>query len=294
MKDLAKDPKWRTRIIEKPEVWGLESVSGDALVIRLVMKTRANAKDDVARELRMRVLKRRSTSSGSTLPQLNSIMLSGLEGAQRVRGANPPKTKPTRGRRTLPRLPSVPCGGRRRRRRTSRRARPRQPEGRHERQLLRRGRRARHVRAARRRVLPRRRRGPGAAADVPRGGSRPRRRSASRCSSSSTGADRRTYSQERGHPRLRMRHSPFHVNPDARDRWLAHMRAAVDELDLPPLHEATLWDYLQRAAHRDGQHLRADRASARPPMAGRGIPAADQPAVTGRTDRTPSRRRSRT
>ena len=31
-KDLAKDPKWRTRIIEKPEVWGLESVSGDALV----------------------------------------------------------------------------------------------------------------------------------------------------------------------------------------------------------------------------------------------------------------------
>ena len=54
-KDLAKDPKWRTRILEKPEVWGLESVSGDALVIRLVMKTRANAKDDVARELRMRV-----------------------------------------------------------------------------------------------------------------------------------------------------------------------------------------------------------------------------------------------
>lgn len=57
-----------------------------------------------------------------------------------------------------------------------------------------------------------------------------------------------TYSEERGHPRLRMRHAPFHVNPDARDRWLAHMRAAVDELDLPPLHETTLWDYLQRAA----------------------------------------------
>lgn len=57
-----------------------------------------------------------------------------------------------------------------------------------------------------------------------------------------------TYSEERGHPRLRMRHAPFHVNPDARDRWLAHMRTAVDELDLPPLHEATLWDYLQRAA----------------------------------------------
>lgn len=57
-----------------------------------------------------------------------------------------------------------------------------------------------------------------------------------------------TYSAERGHPRLRMRHAPFRVNPDARDRWLGHMRAAVDELRLPPLHEATLWDYLQRAA----------------------------------------------
>ena len=57
-----------------------------------------------------------------------------------------------------------------------------------------------------------------------------------------------TYSDNRGHPRLRMRHAAFHVNPDARDRWLAHMRVAVDELDLAPLHEATLWDYLERAA----------------------------------------------
>jgi hemoglobin len=57
-----------------------------------------------------------------------------------------------------------------------------------------------------------------------------------------------TYSDERGHPRLRMRHLPFKVNPDARDRWLAHMRAAVDTLDLSPIAEATLWDYLQRAA----------------------------------------------
>ncbi|QAY70462.1 globin [Xylanimonas protaetiae] len=58
-----------------------------------------------------------------------------------------------------------------------------------------------------------------------------------------------TYSQERGHPRLRMRHAPFKVNPDARDRWLAHMRDAVDSLGLAPLHEAQLWDYLERAAH---------------------------------------------
>ncbi len=58
-----------------------------------------------------------------------------------------------------------------------------------------------------------------------------------------------TYSEERGHPRLRMRHQPFKVNPDARDRWLLHMRAAVDTLDLSPLHEGMLWGYLERAAH---------------------------------------------
>lgn len=92
-KDLAKEPKWRTRIIEKPEIWGLESVSGDALVIRLVMRTRPNAKDDVARALRAR-LKQAIDDLGVQLPQLNSIVLTGYEGAQSIRGAHPPKTKP--------------------------------------------------------------------------------------------------------------------------------------------------------------------------------------------------------
>jgi hemoglobin len=58
-----------------------------------------------------------------------------------------------------------------------------------------------------------------------------------------------TYSDERGHPRLRMRHMPFQVTPEARDHWLLHMREAVDSLDLPPLDEGMLWDYLERAAH---------------------------------------------
>jgi hemoglobin len=57
-----------------------------------------------------------------------------------------------------------------------------------------------------------------------------------------------TYSAQRGHPRLRMRHMPFKVNPDARDRWLAHMRTAVDSLGLAPIHESQLWDYMERAA----------------------------------------------
>ncbi|WP_416348838.1 globin [Microbacterium sp. STN6] len=58
-----------------------------------------------------------------------------------------------------------------------------------------------------------------------------------------------TYSEKRGHPRLRMRHVPYKVNPDARDRWLAHMRHAIDTLELPPLQDETLWGYLERAAH---------------------------------------------
>ncbi|WP_083701453.1 globin [Tersicoccus sp. Bi-70] len=58
-----------------------------------------------------------------------------------------------------------------------------------------------------------------------------------------------TYSQERGHPRLRMRHHPFAVTPAMRERWLKHMRDAVDTLTLAPLHEQMLWDYLERAAH---------------------------------------------
>jgi hemoglobin len=58
-----------------------------------------------------------------------------------------------------------------------------------------------------------------------------------------------TYSEQRGHPRLRMRHAPFRVDFDARDRWLAHMHKAVKSLQLPPLYEDTLWDYFERAAH---------------------------------------------
>ena len=57
------------------------------------------------------------------------------------------------------------------------------------------------------------------------------------------------YQEKRGHPRLRMRHYAFRVTPAARDRWLLHMRAAVDTLGLSPLHDATLWGYLDRAAH---------------------------------------------
>ncbi len=61
-----------------------------------------------------------------------------------------------------------------------------------------------------------------------------------------------TYSDERGHPRLRMRHIPYAVTPTMRDAWLHHMLGALDEVGprhalLPQLDEA-LRDYLTRAA----------------------------------------------
>jgi len=58
-----------------------------------------------------------------------------------------------------------------------------------------------------------------------------------------------TYSETRGHPRLRMRHQPYVIDPTARDTWLRFMRVALKEAELPPLLEATFWDYLERAAH---------------------------------------------
>ncbi|WP_354642637.1 globin [Kitasatospora camelliae] len=58
----------------------------------------------------------------------------------------------------------------------------------------------------------------------------------------------RTYSEQRGHPRLRMRHAPFAVDRAAHDAWLGHMRTALDELGLPAEAERQLWDYLTYAA----------------------------------------------
>lgn len=57
-----------------------------------------------------------------------------------------------------------------------------------------------------------------------------------------------TYSDTRGHPRLRMRHAPFPIDLEARDRWLAAMTASVDALEPAPLHRAELMDYFERAA----------------------------------------------
>lgn len=57
-----------------------------------------------------------------------------------------------------------------------------------------------------------------------------------------------TYSDRRGHPRLRMRHAPFVIGRRERDAWMRHMREAVDSLDLEPAIREQLLDYFERAS----------------------------------------------
>ena len=73
-----------------------------------------------------------------------------------------------------------------------------------------------------------------------------------------------TYNDERGHPRLRMRHFPFHIGPVERDHWLAHMTRAIELLDPVDEVRQALLNHLVPSA----EHMRNDTglpiSSARP------------------------------
>ena len=58
-----------------------------------------------------------------------------------------------------------------------------------------------------------------------------------------------TYQEQRGHPRLRMRHAQFHIDLAARDAWLRCMKSAVDELSIEEADRVILWSYLELAAN---------------------------------------------
>jgi hemoglobin len=58
-----------------------------------------------------------------------------------------------------------------------------------------------------------------------------------------------TYSEQRGHPRLRMRHHPFKIRPAERDAWLRAMRVAVDSAGLADAQRDQLWAYLESTAN---------------------------------------------
>ena len=57
-----------------------------------------------------------------------------------------------------------------------------------------------------------------------------------------------TYNDERGHPRLRMRHAPFAIGPEERDHWLVAMRAAIASMDPPEPVAQALHEYFDMAA----------------------------------------------
>ncbi len=57
-----------------------------------------------------------------------------------------------------------------------------------------------------------------------------------------------TYQENRGHPRLRMRHAQFHINIAAHDAWIKAMRTAVDGVEMKPELREQLWSYLEMAA----------------------------------------------
>lgn len=56
------------------------------------------------------------------------------------------------------------------------------------------------------------------------------------------------YGEERGHPRLRMRHAPFPIDAKARDAWLSHMLASIDEIGIIEPARSIMRDYFARAA----------------------------------------------
>ncbi|PZE25610.1 MULTISPECIES: mechanosensitive ion channel family protein [unclassified Curtobacterium] len=108
---MAQETRWRQRIVEKPEIWGLQTITDGAMVFRLVIKTRAAELDAVGRELRVR-LKKAVDDLGVTLPAMAMIMPAGWENATSINGARPPRTHPTpvtrpsRKKATAPRDPA--------------------------------------------------------------------------------------------------------------------------------------------------------------------------------------------
>jgi hemoglobin len=57
-----------------------------------------------------------------------------------------------------------------------------------------------------------------------------------------------TYSAQRGHPRLRMRHIPFRIDRAGRDVWVGHMLAAIDEVGITEPAGTAMREYFERGA----------------------------------------------
>ena len=152
------------------------------------------------------------------------------------------------------------------------------------------------LRAARRCVLRRRGRRPGAAAAVP-GGARPRTAPAERLRLFliQYWGGPTTYSDERGHPRLRMRHMPFHIGREERDalagahdaRPSTRRTAALRPAPSPRASATPLLGYFNPAAETAAQrHRSADLGPVGPPLGSPDMPAISAPATSSSTTAT--------
>lgn len=93
--DMRADAKWKRMMIEQPEIWGIESISTESIVVRLVVKTRSGAKDDVGRELRAR-MKKTLDGMGLRAPSLQVSTVGGAGGTAKAPSpaAKRPATRP--------------------------------------------------------------------------------------------------------------------------------------------------------------------------------------------------------
>ncbi|HEV7623269.1 MAG TPA: mechanosensitive ion channel domain-containing protein [Amnibacterium sp.] len=86
--EVLMDPQWAPYIAEKPELWGLESVTPDGVVLRLVARTRVNTRDDVAWSLRVH-LREALEAAGVQASAISSAPLERFEVAGALRGVRP-------------------------------------------------------------------------------------------------------------------------------------------------------------------------------------------------------------
>lgn len=83
--ELARTPQWRAEILEPPQLWGVQEVVAGATVLRLVLKTRSGAMEDVARELRGRAVAALQRA-GIAVQSLHTPQPAGLASASWARG----------------------------------------------------------------------------------------------------------------------------------------------------------------------------------------------------------------
>lgn len=87
------DPQWQASVLEKPELWGLESITADGIVLRVTVRTSAHLRDDVAWTLRTH-LSEELLDAGIQPAAVSSSPLDTFEYAGQLRGVRPPRTSP--------------------------------------------------------------------------------------------------------------------------------------------------------------------------------------------------------